>query len=69
MFENLVNKSMELKSLNPLRTRPLRSRRRMVVDQAEGTIIGWLRGDPFIPLGVYCCESPLECTRCFLPVE
>ena len=41
----------------------------MIVDQVQGKILGWQRGNQFIPLGQNCCESPLECTRCFGPVE
>ena len=39
----------------------------LVVDQAQGKILGWQRGDEFVPLGENCCESPLECTKCFGP--
>jgi hypothetical protein len=40
---------------------------RMVVDTTHGKILGWQRGDEFIPLGKPCCENPFECKRCFGP--
>ena len=41
----------------------------MVVDTREGKILGWQRGDQFIPVGSPCCEDPLKCKRCWEGAE
>ncbi len=38
---------------------------RMVV--ADGRIVGWQRGEQFIPIGSPCCPNPLACRKCFGP--
>ena len=41
----------------------------MVVDMQQGKVLGWQRADQFIPVGESCCKNPLECTRCFGPLD
>jgi len=41
----------------------------MIVDQTQGTVIGWERGDEFVPLGENCYSNPLECRKCFGPAD
>ena len=36
---------------------------------SQGKIIGYERAGKFVPLGENCCENPLECKRCFGPVD
>src|SRR5215208_5484457 len=35
----------------------------MVVDMAEGKILGWQRGGEFVPIGSPCCPFPPECRK------
>ena len=39
----------------------------MVVDTREGKILGWQRGDLFVPFGENCCENPLCCKALLRP--
>jgi len=48
--------------------RPAPPKVSMIVDQTQGKILGWQRGDEFIPIGSPCCANPLECRKCFGPV-
>ena len=48
--------------------RPAQPKAAMIVDMTEGKIIGWQRGEEFVPIGENCCENPLQCKRCFGPV-